>query len=62
MPTGTRLNIYFTDEDDLALYDLISAEAKTEKRSMSQMVKILASEAIAARHTKKTKLKKQDED
>lgn len=53
MPTGTRLNIYFTDEDDLALYDLISAEAKTEKRSMSQMVKILASEALAARHTKK---------
>ncbi|AVH68487.1 MULTISPECIES: hypothetical protein [Nostoc] len=62
MPTGTRLNIYFTDEDDLALYDLISAEAKTEKRSMSQMVKLLASEALTARHTKKTKLKKQDED
>ncbi|MBD0390265.1 MAG: hypothetical protein ICV54_28145 [Nostoc sp. C3-bin3] len=62
MPTGTRLNIYFTDEDDLALYELISTEAKTEKRSMSQMVKILASEAIAARHAKKTKLKNQDED
>jgi succinate dehydrogenase flavin-adding protein (antitoxin of CptAB toxin-antitoxin module) len=62
MPTVTRLNIYFTDEDDLALYELITAEAKTEKRSMSQMVKILASEAIAARHTKTNKSKKQDED
>lgn len=62
MPTGTRLNIYFTDEDDLVLYNLISAEAKTEKRSMSQMVKLLASEALTTRHTKKTKLKKQDED
>ncbi|MEA5505037.1 hypothetical protein VB735_18380 [Halotia wernerae UHCC 0503] len=60
MPTGKRLNIYFTDEDDLAIYDLVSSEAKAEKRSMSQMVKILASEAIAARH-KKTKFHKQDE-
>ena len=36
MPEGKRLNIYFTDEDDLKLYAEISTAAKNEKRSMSQ--------------------------
>ncbi|MGM3305536.1 ribbon-helix-helix domain-containing protein [Anabaena sp. WFMT] len=55
MPDGKRLNIYFTDEDDLELYTEIATEAKSEKRSMSQMVKILVSEAITNRTKKNPK-------
>ena len=55
MPEGKRLNIYFTDEDDLKLYAEISTEAKNEKRSMSQMIKILVSDAIAKRQHQKQK-------
>lgn len=55
MPEGKRLNIYFTDEDDLKLYAEISTAAKKEKRSMSQMVKILVSDAIAKRQHQKQK-------
>ncbi|MBR8834854.1 MAG: hypothetical protein DSM106950_12655 [Stigonema ocellatum SAG 48.90 = DSM 106950] len=47
MPPGKRLNIYFTDLDDLELYAQIEAIAKDEKRSMSQMMKMLAASAIA---------------
>ena len=53
MPEGKRLNIYFTDEDDLKLYAEISTAAKNEKRSMSQMIKILVSDAIAKRQHQK---------
>ena len=53
MPEGKRLNIYFTDEDDLKLYAEISTAAKNEKRLMSQMVKILVSDAIAKRQHQK---------
>ncbi|KYC37732.1 hypothetical protein WA1_04225 [Scytonema hofmannii PCC 7110] len=49
MPQGKRLNIYFTDDDDLKLYEEIEAIAKDEKRSMSQMVKLLVIRAIAER-------------
>jgi CopG-like RHH_1 or ribbon-helix-helix domain, RHH_5 len=57
MPEGKRLNIYFTDEDDLKLYAEISTAAKNEKRSMSQMIKILVSDAIAKRqHQKREEL------
>ena len=55
MPEGKRLNIYFTDEDDLKLYAEISTAAKNEKRSMSQMIKILVSDAIAKRQYQKQK-------
>ncbi|HLP90286.1 MAG TPA: hypothetical protein VK184_17075 [Nostocaceae cyanobacterium] len=61
MPQGKRLNIYFTDEEDLELYDSVSLEAKMEKRSMSQMVKILASEALANRRKKSQKSKEEEE-
>ncbi|MFM2061062.1 MAG: hypothetical protein RLZZ507_732 [Cyanobacteriota bacterium] len=53
MTQGKRLNIYFTDEDDLKLYAEISTAAKNEKRSMSQMVKILVSDALANRQKQK---------
>lgn len=52
MPQGKRLNIYFTDDDDLRLYEEIEAIAKDEKRSMSQMVKLLVSHAITGKQTK----------
>jgi hypothetical protein len=55
MPEGKRLNIYFTDEDDLKLYAEISTAAKKEKRSMSQMMKILVSDAIEKRQHQKQK-------
>lgn len=53
MTQGKRLNIYFTDEDDLKLYAEISTAAKNEKRSMSQMMKILVSDALANRQKQK---------
>ncbi|MEA5578899.1 ribbon-helix-helix domain-containing protein [Anabaena sp. UHCC 0451] len=53
MTQGKRLNIYFTDEDDLKLYAEISTAAKNEKRSMSQMVKILVSDGLANRQKQK---------
>lgn len=49
MPQGKRLNIYFTEQDDLELYEQIEAIAKQEKRSMSQMMKMLAAFAIATK-------------
>jgi hypothetical protein len=55
MTQGKRLNIYFTDEDDLKLYAEISTAAKNEKRSMSQMVKILVSDALTNRQHQKQK-------
>ena len=55
MPQGKRLNIYFTEQDDLDLYSQIEAIAKEEKRSLSQMMKMLAAYAIATRKTIKTK-------
>jgi hypothetical protein len=61
MPQGKRLNIYFTDEEDLELYESVASAAKTEKRSMSQMVKILASEAIANRRQKSQKSQNEPE-
>ncbi|MEC4887458.1 MAG: hypothetical protein SAL70_40035 [Scytonema sp. PMC 1070.18] len=53
MPQGKRLNIYFTDDDDLKLYEEIEAIAKDEKRSMSQMVKLLVYDAIAKKRQEK---------
>ena len=49
MPQGKRLNIYFTEQDDLDLYSQIENIAKEEKRSMSQMMKMLAALAIATK-------------
>jgi hypothetical protein len=57
MPPGKRLNIYFTDDDDLKLYEEIEALAKDEKRSMSQMVKLLVIHALAE-HQRQGKEKK----
>ena len=53
-PTGKRLNVYFTSEDDVELYKCIEAEAKRQKRPISQMVKILAANAIAREITSAT--------
>lgn len=55
MPQGKRLNIYFTEQDDLDLYSQIESIAKEEKRSMSQMMKMLAALAIANRKAIKSK-------
>jgi hypothetical protein len=58
MPQGKRLNIYFTDFDDLKLYEEIQALAKEEKRSMSQMVKLLTTRALNERLEQDKKKKK----
>ena len=55
IPQGKRLNIYFTEQDDLDLYSQIESIAKEEKRSMSQMMKMLAALAIANRKTIRSK-------
>ena len=55
LPQGKRLNIYFTEQDDLDLYRQIESIAKEEKRSMSQMMKMLAALAIANRKTIRSK-------
>lgn len=52
--TGKRLNVYFTSEDDIELYRRIEAEAKRQKRSISQMIKILAANAILQEETSTT--------
>ncbi len=48
-----RLNLYFTDEEDSVLYETIAEIATQEKRSMSQMAKILISEGIVMKKTNK---------
>lgn len=52
MPERKRLNLYFTDEEDNVLYEAIAEIATQEKRSMSQMAKMLIQDGIATRKTK----------
>ena len=49
MPGRQRINIYFTEEEDKKLYSEIEAIAAAEKRSMSQMAKILIVQALGDR-------------
>ncbi|BAY95969.1 MULTISPECIES: hypothetical protein [unclassified Tolypothrix] len=44
-----RVNVYFSEDDEIALYITIEALAKEEKRSINQQIKVMLAEAANAR-------------
>jgi hypothetical protein len=44
-----RVNVYFSEDDEIELYATIEALAKEEKRSINQQIKVMLAEAAKAR-------------
>jgi hypothetical protein len=44
-----RVNVYFSEDDEIELYVTIEALAKEEKRSVNQQIKFMLVEAANAR-------------
>lgn len=44
-----RVNVYFSEDDEIELYITIEALAKEEKRSINQQIKVMLAEAANAR-------------
>ncbi|MBD2682336.1 hypothetical protein FNW02_32785 [Komarekiella sp. 'clone 1'] len=44
-----RVNVYFSEDDEIELYATIEALAKEEKRSVNQQIKVMLAEAANAR-------------
>lgn len=44
-----RVNVYFSEDDEIELYATIEALAKEEKRSINQQIKVMLAEAANAR-------------
>lgn len=44
-----RVNVYFSEDDEIELYATIEALAKEEKRSVNQQIKVMLAEAANTR-------------
>lgn len=50
-----RVNVYFSEDDEIELYATIEALAKEEKRSINQQIKVMLAEAANARRSQQNK-------